>query len=329
MLCPDPLDPTSFYRGAGPFGHMKRTRGDIELLFDEQPKWPIYQSSHVAFFQRPSNMAHVHYIKQIKEWGLPLWIDYDDDLLAITPDNPVYPIYANNEVRQAILAILPLADVVTVSTETIKARYDHLNSNIRVVPNAFDERLIAYRDPLPDRLPNNPTVLWRGSHTHQKDLATFSSEILRVAEANPKARWYFQGYNPYFITDLMPEHTRLCNGNIPIEAYFRLIHNSIRPAISMVPLWSSPFNHAKSNIAVLESAFAGAASLVPNWSGWKLPGTMLYSNPYEFATLLADAIHRPDEMKQRAQETWDYVSKNLLLKHVNEMRFEILDSLVK
>ncbi len=139
MLCPDPLDATSFYRGAGAFGHLKRMTGEIELLYDESPKWPVYQSTHVGFFQRPCNSAHLHYIRQMKSWGMPVWIDYDDDLMGLTPDNPCYPTYANNEVTQAMLGIIPLADVVTVSTETLRQRLSHLNEKVIVIPNALDE----------------------------------------------------------------------------------------------------------------------------------------------------------------------------------------------
>ncbi len=142
------------------------------------------------------------------------------------------------------------------------------------------------------------------------------------------SRWYFQGYNPYFITERMPEHKALTNTHIPIDTYFRHIHSAIRPSLCIVPLWDSPFNKAKSNIAALEAAFAGAPALVPDWAEWKLPGSIRYSSVEDFEKKLDDALSNPDVLKEKAKETWDYVSTHLMLKQVNQQRAAILRELL-
>ena len=103
-------------------------------------------------------------------------------------------------------------------------------------------------------------------------------------------------------------------------------------AIQIVPLADDAFNHAKSNIAYIEAAAAGAVSVVPSWPAWRhngmlLPGSMSYCSTTDFYEAVAYGIEHESEMAGTAKTAWEYISSRLFLSDVNEKRRQILDTL--
>ena len=63
------------------------------------------------------------------------------------------------------------SSLVTVSTETLKKQYEHLNSNIRVLPNYFDDRLFGFKTPQKTLENNGPVkILYMGGRSHLLDV---------------------------------------------------------------------------------------------------------------------------------------------------------------
>lgn len=319
---PIPYDPTSFYRGMGPLGALKRDTRKIELVMPEQVDWTVLSTVSAVFLQRPHSDGHLTIAKQAKDWNVPVWVDYDDDLFSVPPENGAHFAYSDPACQSRMRQILEIADLVTVTTRHLATVVSKWAKRVEVLPNALDDRLLRYRT----KQKANNVTLWRGSGTHVKDLMDFADEIVHCADKVTSSKWYFQGYNPWFITERIDPERVMVNRNFAIEHYFKLLHDAVKPNLVMVPLTDNEFNRSKSNIAWIEGAFAGAACLAPNWEEWKRPGVIAYDG--NFGMQLQRAITGAWDLEKAADEAWEYITDTLFLSKVNKRRMELIESLL-
>jgi hypothetical protein len=177
-------------------------------------------------------------------------------------------------------------------------------------------------------------VTWRGSATHDKDLALVTEQIAKVIERNLSWTYQFVG-EPFWWTmerldqvpGLKPKSITHVEPLDPI-VYFEFLQK-VKPALFIVPLEDIAFNRAKSNIAWIEATYAGAVAIAPDWPEWRKPGVINYNTPEEFGKVFADALKGGVfDLRARWQESRDYIAANLLLSQVNRVREVVLRGLV-
>lgn len=328
VICPHPSDGTSWYRGVGPFSVLAKQIHDLNLVFTgPEYNWDHIRCADVIFMQRPFSPEHLQLAEKVNACNTPLWLDYDDDLFAVPTDNPSFGIYNQEAVQRQIGQIAARADVITVTTEALKAKLQPLNKNIYVVPNALDDMHLGYRRP---RTKRNKLCFWRGSATHERDLMGVAGEIVDTAnmEEFKEWMWQFLNYNPWFITEQMPKERTLCSGGLSPEQYFRFLEE-LNPALQIVPLADNAFNRSKSNIAWIEGMFTGSAVIAPNIPEFKQPGVLTYDTKEEFQTTLRDCLSGKHDLEALNNAGWNHVKANYLLTHVNQKRAKILESLYR
>lgn len=329
IMCPNPTDATSFYRGIHPLNELKKTLPyEVNFQYAQEINHAVLVAADGLFMQRPWKSQHLEIMKMAHANGVPVWVDYDDDLFNIPSSNPASVYYRDQNVQMGIAQMIADAEVATVSTEYLKERLLKLNGEIQVIPNAFNGRLLRYRRK-PDEK-RNKLIMWRGSETHQKDLYLYTKQLVEVAQEQPSWNFTFVGSGFWLTTEaLPPKQTTVCESIDPIE-YFQLIHK-LQPAITIVPLHDNVFNRCKSNIAWQESTFAGALTLAPSWPEWKRPGVTCYQNPADFKTGLLELIqtvdNTPDVASQMVSDSWRDIQQNFLLSKVNEQREHCLNLL--
>lgn len=324
--CPKPNDPTSFYRGVDVIGDLKCRSRDLSISFINEITRATLRMVDAVFLQRPSTRQHLAMARLCRAARKPLWVDYDDDLTCVPADNPTHPVYSSPEVQKNLREIVSLADTVTVSTKRLGARVAELGAKrVRVVPNAFDDHLF-HRDVTEGERPR--VIVWRGSPTHQRDLAHFAEPILELAHAHKEWAWNFVGWNPWFLTEEMPKDRCFFTPGLPIEEYFGYVQKLAAP-IQIVPLYDNEFNRSKSNIAWIEGTFAGSACIVPNWEEWQRPGAVTYDSREQFHTNLKALMEDEQApIPEISQASWEHIEQNLLLSKVNETRREVLEELI-
>ncbi len=329
VLCPVPTDATSFYRGVHPLAALKRGMPELNLHFATEVNHANLCNVDGLFMQRPYKLAHLNILKMAHANGVPVWVDYDDDLFNVPTSNIAHRTYGDKKIQIAIGEMIADAEIVTVSTGYLKERLSKLNKDIRVIPNAFNGRLLRYRknpDPKREKL-----IMWRGSETHQKDLYLYTKQLVEIADANPTWNFTFVGSGFWLTTEALPQkQVTICESIDPIE-YFQLIHK-LQPAITIVPLHDSPFNRCKSNIAWQEATFAGSLTLAPNWNEWKRPGVECYENPLEFKLKLQQMMgfieNKPGISSDLVEASWKDMQQNFLLDNVNEAREQCVEDLL-
>jgi hypothetical protein len=315
-------DTCSFYRSAGVVKDLRRkTDNNITLVQMDQValNWSFITQFDLVFIQRAFSKDCLNLCGYIKQCGIPLWLDYDDDLFALNPENPTYYIYNNPETQANIKGMLGLADAVSVPTEYLRQAYSEFNKNIYIVPNAFHDLLFKRPDVMPKRTNN---IVWRGPEAHIFDLMSYSREINNATKEFPEWRFMFMGFSPWFLTNTDNK------GHIPsldVVMYFKALLE-MSPACVHVPLHDNMFNRCKSNIAYIESSYAGAVCVAPAW--WNAPGSIPYTDGASYYEAIRSVLSGEVDKAKLNREAWEYICDVLLLSKVNDLRLKIINSLL-
>lgn len=304
-----------WYRGHGVIGHM-----DVEWKNPENQNWVEVMDTSIQLMIRPwnSRFAGLIHISQLN--NVPTWSDFDDDYLDIPEHNKAYPVLLKNEPNFVEITkdIIRKSDVVTVTTEFLQKKFSEYNSNVKIIPNAFND----YRYKMPSEPSENARILWRGTESHRMDLIAFNEPIKQVNHYMKEWQWYFNGNNTWWFT--MGMQNCFEGEEVDIHIYFNALRE-IQPSIVIVPLVDETFNHAKSNIAWLEATYAGAVCLAPTFPEWKRPGVCNYKDQKDFKEKLEKLMIDAPYRRRFWYDSKKYIEENLLLSKVNRMRKEIIE----
>lgn len=277
----------------------------------------------IVFISRAASEAHLNIIKLAKDLGKKIILDYDDDCLNVPETNPAFHLY--NPAKPITIKCLKLADEIWVATDGIKKGFSSYNSNIHVIPNAWNDTVFPVEKKKPFKY--NKLAMWRGGHSHIADIyAPGTSEwLIRLINSNPKWKWYLLGQRfEWLEMRVMHSNYYRNDGASPVQFYKMM--QSFNPCLFYYPLQTTLFNQSKSNCSFLESVYSGAAyfgnTLLPEF---KLPGV---SDLSELEDLLkcSDSIIRKT-LRKSHNESWNYIQQELLLSKVNKLRLERLLSI--
>lgn len=310
-----------WYRNAGIIPHLRKVTGwniTIAKYNDVAPiEWSLIMQYDVIYMQNPLGRDSAMLVRKIIECGKKCYIDYDDQYLALNPENERYEEYNTDEVKKSIISILKNASVVSVTTEYLKQCLIEFNKNIWVIPNAHNDFLLKRGE----LKPRNKTVLWRGGRSHIYDLQYHASALDSAAKEFPDWKFHYMGFYPWFLKKAEN------NGHIAgtdIILYFKLLF-SMNISVMTVPLTDDVFNHCKSPIAAIEASWAGSASITPSW--WNFPSALHYGNTQELFDCIYAALTGEVDIEKQAALSWEFVCDTLLLSRVNKKRVELIKSL--
>lgn len=344
VFTPNGCDATSWYRCMGPLYALRRSMHDLNVITGSQADWTTMKLADLIFIQRPALPSHAQLVDLAKVNRKRVWVDYDDDLYCVPMNNPTHALYNNPKTQNIVTQIVAKADFVTVSTvaiaEKLKAILEglargpaergwNLNTHkILVLPNAYDLEMLSDLKKFSRQPPNN-LVVWRGSATHDKDLALHTAPLCKAIANHLDWTLNMVG-SPFWwtveqideIPGIKPTNNIVTETMDPIN-YFEFLA-AIRPALMIVPLEDFPFNHAKSNIVWLEGLHAGAVTLAPDWPEWRRPGIINYKNPEDFGDKLDNFMSGGFDTASLWRQSRDYVFENLLLSTVNRRRESII-----
>lgn len=319
------LDSTSFYRCMGPLHALRRQRPSLHVSVIDSINWASLSGYDAVLFQRPTTENHVQIARMVAQHGLPVWVEFDDNFFAIPRDNPHYEQFMSPAVHQHIVRLCSVADVVTVTTQALAAVFSQFHKDVRVIPNALMTNLVGH---IPDHgpEPRSPIIMWRGSNTHQRDVDTYSAQIIGAAKAHPELRWAFQGYAPYGVIEGIGPMAS--SGKMQDQLDYFAMLKATRPLAFIVPLADHAFNRCKSNIAAIEAVYAGAVPLVPDWPEWQIPGAATYRDQESFAAGLEELITLSDEARfLRWSKAKAYIDSHLSIDVVNSKRNALVTEL--
>lgn len=227
-------------------------------------------------------MSRPHYlsmIKQLKDAGIKVLADQDDDFFAIEKNHPGYVGVGSGDPLWLDMHEKSLAEVdgIIVTTEELKKRMSRLNDNIYVIPNGWEKRNkywdVWFRSSM-------YTFGFSGTMTHRKDFMECREGLIRVLNRYKNTRVVIAG-DPgiYRQLDQVPERQKLFIPPVNFEYY---------PATLgyfdclLVPLENTYFNAAKSDIKLVDAGAKGipfVATPLPAYKDWGKGG--LYAETEE------------------------------------------------
>lgn len=321
FLCPDRNDATSWYRSAGIAHDLENKSGHIITVANWNQldmSWSIIMGFDIILLQRPFTKVAADLCQYIKCCGKSLWVDYDDNLFAVNPENPTFDIYDDPENQNNIKNILKIADAVSVPTEYLRQAYIPYNKNIEVIPNAFNDGVLK-RGELKKR---EKIIAWRGPVAHIYDLMTFGKEINRCVQEFPQWEFNFIGYRPWFLCDSTNKGYLKA---MDIMVYFGKLLD-MAPGAFHVPLHDNTFNRCRSDTAYMEATFAGAVTVTPEW--WNAPYSLPYTDTNSYYEVMRSVLAGEIDIEVENRKAWEYICDCRMLSKINVQRIQLINSIL-
>lgn len=316
-------DMTSFLRAWGAFTRPELKEVCTPIRYPIMPgwenDWTYYREVDVVYLHRPSEPQDLQVLSQCRLMGIPVWVDLDDDLEAITPDNPVFSHYAAPERKEIIRTAIEQADILSVGgkvhAERIKKDFSR---KVHLIPNMVDDFLFSLGATKPS---NHKRISWRGSESHRVDLIDHRDQIEKLIEDYPDWEFRFFGLNPYHLRTQRYSWT-------PPKNLFQFYHSMIEfnASIQMIPMRDTVFNRVKSNLAWSDATLSGAVGIAPD----KLP-EYDREGVWHYCDGFIETIESAIRLNKKREEYWHrsrkWISENILASQVNLYRREILKNL--
>jgi hypothetical protein len=252
----------------------------------------------VAVFQRVFRPDILTVIRSLREQGVAVVVDVDDDFSALHPRHPVWAqLHPKNSSRNwSVLAeACREADLVTVSTPALAAKYG--GTVVRnCVPRAY-LGITAEREDL-------PIIGWTGTpKMHPDDLEMVGDAVARVCEGEAT----FRAIGDRATLDVLgvEDQEHVPGARLDNLDYAHLV---AQLDIGIVPLADSAFNQSKSWLKGLEYAALGVpfvASIVAEYEALIQQGAgSLASRPRQWYACLRNLAESADmrlEMADRGR----------------------------
>lgn len=325
-------DSTSWYRGLGVFGELKRSlemseRHKLEVFESSSISWCELSGTDIVLFQRPFLESHKDVIKIIRASNKPVVVDYDDLLTDIPTDNNFHRKYKDIDYKKNFSEILNMADGVILSTDYMYERLKKTrvleHDRVKVVTNALNNYTISYENKFSEF---NKTIMWRGSSTHTVDFVGYENIIKKIIQDNTDFTFIFYGYCPEAFKKMTNVSALPSQDNM---IYFKRIKD-LSPSMVFVPLADRPFNRSKSNIAKIEATYAGAVTLSVDYNEWVWSGNKDYHfyKPEEFYKKMTDLIfkirNKDETLREEYNFNYEYINKHYLLSNINKQRLDFM-----
>jgi hypothetical protein len=314
-------DACSFYRATGVAKDLRHKTGHnitVAEWKNMEMHWGTISDYDLIMIQRSHGKYGVDLCKHIKACKVPLWIDYDDNLLRIPQSNNKATDIFDADNRENIKQILRMADAVSVTTPELKKEFEPFSSNIWVIPNAHNDSILQ---PMQQSLkPREKVVAWRGTNTHIEDLSMVGAELDKLSVDFQNYRFLFVGYLPWFLNGA---NNMAYQKELDIIHYFNYMIKEA-PTLLHVPLTDTKFNRCKSNIAFIEGSYIGAACIVPEW--WNVPGIPYHDNASYYQAMVG-ALSGGYDLNAIAEEAWEFIQDTLTLSKVNVLRVQLINEI--
>lgn len=231
----------------------------------------------------------------LRKWSGAKWVvDMDDNLYAVTSDNPGQN--TTKLLKDNFELCLKVADGVTVSTPTLKKLYENLNPNVFVNPNGTD--LSWWKQTSSKH--KGIRIGWRGAYGHTADLSLIE----------PAIRALKKDYNITFVAlGLKPEFACEHHEWVACLDYPKKL-DSLGLDIAVVPLVDSSYNRCKSNIAVQEYSALKIPVVASPVENQKNMPILYASTNFEWYSELEKLIKDKALREKQGKEQYVFVKEN-------------------
>jgi glycosyltransferase involved in cell wall biosynthesis len=209
-----------------------------------------FSDCSIGVVQRLASDANYQTLMAMKQMGMKVVFDLDDDMWSVQASNPAknqLKVFKNYE--RGFMTCASSCDVITCSTTRLKSVVEQrvgTRTPIEVVPNAVDLALLK-----PSILPKDESKViigWGGSNTHLHDLAQMGNALETIIKKE-KAYLHWIGMAP---PGELVGHPRVnAHTWVPVKEYFARL-STWNWDIGVAPLENHRFNRSKSALKMVE-----------------------------------------------------------------------------
>jgi glycosyltransferase involved in cell wall biosynthesis len=258
-----------------------------------------------------------------------------DDYWELNSGHILYENWSFNNIPNIIVQNLIKADLVTVTHERLAEYASAFNKNIHILPNAipggFEQFLVQKEQS------DFIRIMWQGSITHRADVEILRNPIKRIASDSilkEKLQMVFGGHVRHLtdsdamlsaFTNGLKLNPKIFNGMKPTE-YYQIYNHA---DICVVPLVDNRFNSFKSNLKVLEAAYAGIpviASHVNPYLGFPEDVLLYAKRQSDWYANVKDLASISYFRHMAGKNLMEYCNKHYNFKEINLKRKEIYES---
>lgn len=232
----------------------------------------------------------VRWFKQAVPNGKVIY-EFDDNLHSLPHNNPNRAVYYNgSQATKNMEAMLRLADMLTVSTDSLKKEYEKFCKNIHVCHNSLDPVVVPdilnYTPEIENSTSSKFRLGWAGSGTHHDDFMPIVKSLSEAMVERPNIQFVCIGAN---MSGLFPRELRKRfeyfgdtfprdinggatnydkSGKNPTVEYYKLLKRANLDA-AIAPIAPFLFNSCKSYIKIMEYGLAGIPFIASNFGPYK------------------------------------------------------------
>ena len=225
----------------------------------------------VIIMQRLMHDGLTNHIQLAKKEGQVIINDVDDWYWGLDPSNNAWkashPKYNKTENINFYKTIIGASTFVTTSTPFLYEKMKAWNKNVILLPNTVDTKMFKKHD---HTINKDVVIGWAGSTAHRsRDLQVLSTVLPSLTNTTTQITYLHAGHfdgSPHFADEvgLSKEKVKTLPMCDP-EHYPEMF----KMDIGIAPLRDFPFNHAKSEIKLLEYSASGipwVASDLPSYT---------------------------------------------------------------
>ena len=238
----------------------------------------------IVLQRQPQKDVH-RLITGAKALGIRVVFDIDDNAVAIQPSNPNYMVWGKDRrkirsmvtaymesgsvpkairgksvdevvessmsLRNSLLNNIRAADMVTVTTPSLKEDYSKYNNNIVILPNQMPIDLWKDLEYIPHE--GRVWVGWAGGWTHYEDLKLIKAAMREVIRRHDSVDLVLIGFDQakdLVFDDISPDRVVTFPWSKDLAGYRKYV-NSLD--VALAPSYDSRFNEGKSSIRCLEA----------------------------------------------------------------------------
>lgn len=206
-------------------------------------------------------------VEKIKANNACFIYSIDDNLLDLKPGG-IIPTGLSQEQLMVVRYFLREADGVIVSTEKLKERFLQFNSNIFVIPNNLDERLLEGVNIPPKSLFNERKVIgYMGTYTHDADIMMVLQplrEILRKYDDKLELQ-FLGGISDIAVLQALEglpvRVLKIDDKTVQYPEFMPWMVKNLQWDLAIAPLEDSVFTRCKSDIKFLDYSALGIAGI--------------------------------------------------------------------
>jgi glycosyltransferase involved in cell wall biosynthesis len=306
----------------------------------------------------------VSVLKEMKKINKNMKIVVDvDDSWDMPVNHPVYEIWKANNISQKVIDNIKFADLVICTTLKLQDKIREYNKNTVVIPNAFPFGHDVYR-PLPAGKPDDGKTrfIYVAGSTHAPDVDLLEGKFKRLGGdpfIKSKGEFILAGYEK---SETMRYHSRAdmekMNNNYTMKQVYgpwdrmkyvfsqtnaykifpstnldEYINFYDQADVALVPLCKNDWNSYKSELKIVEAGCKQVPVICSNVEPYSLlkgrPGIMWVDTPDDWVKHIRYCIKNPEFVKDQGAALAEWVKESYDLLKWNELRKQVLKSLVK